>query len=92
MKKLLILLFALGLLLGGFVGYNVGEIKSLEYQTCPMLKYPVVGAGNLSARYREWKHDLNGDGKADVVVLYVYSKTLERWVELDRKYLGDFEA
>lgn len=67
--------------------------EHLEYYTCPLLKYPVVATGNvIEERYREWHHDINGDGKADIVALYVYSKTLERWVELDRKYLGGSQA
>ena len=57
-----------------------------------MLKYPVVGEDRSESYYREWRHDINGDGKADVLVLYIYSKTLKRWVELDRKYIGGVDA
>ena len=94
MRRLLIcalVSFTLGALLVASGLYSAGVImtkRQLEYYTCPLLKYRVVGEGNTAPKYREWKHDLNNDGKADVVALYVYSKTLKRWIELDREYIG----
>lgn len=98
MKRLLVLAVLCVLLGAGFTAsglYCAGILKTnsqLEYYTCPLLKYHIVGEGRSESYYREWKHDIDNDGKADIVALYIYSKTLKKWVELDRKYIGGVDA
>ena len=82
---LLISLFMLGC---SFTQTNVPP-EDDPWAECPLLKYPVIERFQSPTLrgYAMFVHDLDSDGRADVLVTYWYDEEGERIYEMERFWL-----
>ena len=78
---LLILLFMLGCL------FTTAKAEKNPWETCPLLKYPIVERffTDDTEGYYMFAHDLDNDGRADVLVTYLYME--DEIYELERFWM-----
>ena len=90
MKKLFCLLISL-FMLGCSLAQApiVTPTEDNPWAECPLLKYPVIERFQSPTLrgYAMFVHDLDSDGRADVLVTYWYDEEGERIYEMERFWL-----